>query len=80
MPTIDGLMDPIGPPLGDPSTSRKRPLWLKDTLQDAEKHTTPKGTFREGKKPNWYQEYLATMSTTTQVEPCMFEEDVKHQV
>ena len=80
MPDVKGLMDPIDPPLGDPSTSRKRPLWLKDTLEDAEKHIASRGTFRESKKLNTYQGYLAAMSTIVQFEPCTFEEAVKHQV
>ena len=63
MPDVEGPMDPIDPPPGDPSTSRKRPLWLKDTLEDAERHIAPRGTFRESKKLNKYQGYLAAMST-----------------
>ena len=40
----------------------------------------PRGTFREIKKPNRYQGYLATMSTIVQSEPGYFEEAIKHQV
>ena len=80
MSNIEGPMDPIDPPPGEPSTSRKRPLWLKDTLEDVERDVAPRGTFRESKKPNRYQGYLATMSTIVQSEPCTFEEAVKHQV
>eukprot|EP00253_Pinus_taeda_P010913 PITA_10913 len=47
MPDVEGPMDPIDPPPGDPSTSRKRPFWLKDTLKDVERHIAPRGTFRE---------------------------------
>eukprot|EP00253_Pinus_taeda_P012320 PITA_12320 len=77
---VEGLMDPIDPPPSEPSTSRKRPLWLKDTLEDAEKHIASRGTFRESKNPNRYQGYLAAMSTIVQSEPCTFEEAVKQQV
>jgi len=73
-------MDPIDPRPSEPTTSRKRPLWLKDTLENVEKHIAPRGTFRESKKPNRYQGYLATMSTIVQSEPCTFAEVVKHQV
>jgi len=45
MPDVEGPMDPIDSPPGESSTSRKRPLWLKDTLEDAERHTAPRGTF-----------------------------------
>ena len=73
-------MDPIDPLPCEPSTSRKGPLWLKDTLEDAEKHIAPRATFRESKKPNKYQGYLAAMSTIVQSEPCTFEKAVKQQV
>lgn len=63
MPDVEGSMDPIDPPPGEPSTSRKSPLWLKDTLEDVERHVAPRGTFCESKKPNRYQGYLAAMST-----------------
>ena len=39
----------------------------------------PKGTFRESKKSNTYQWYLATMSTIVQSQLGFFEEVVKHQ-
>eukprot|EP00253_Pinus_taeda_P001456 PITA_01456 len=52
MPHVEGLMDPIEPPPGEPSTSKKRPLWLKETLEDAERHVAHRGTFCESKKPN----------------------------
>ena len=41
MPDVEGSMDPIDPPPGDPSTSRKRPLWLKYTLEYVERHIYP---------------------------------------
>lgn len=63
MPDVEGLMDTIDPLLGEPSTSRKRPLWLKDTLENAARHAAPRGTFCENKKPNRDQGYLAAMST-----------------
>jgi len=43
---VEGPMDLIDPPPNEPTTSRKRPLWLKDTFEDAEKHIAPRGTFR----------------------------------
>eukprot|EP00253_Pinus_taeda_P036141 PITA_36141 len=75
-----GLMYTIDQPLNEPSTSRKRPLWSKDTLEDVEKHIAPRGTFRESKESNRYQRYLAAMSMIVQSESCTFEEVVKHQV
>ena len=75
MPDVEGPMDPIYPP---PSMKRRR-SWLQDTLEDAKGHMAPRGTFRESKKPNRYQEYLAAMSTIVQSEPGSFEEAIKHQ-
>eukprot|EP00253_Pinus_taeda_P025730 PITA_25730 len=71
-------MDPLDPPC-DPPT-RKRPLWLKDTLQDADKHVVAQGTFRESKKPCRYQAYVVAMNKMIQAEPSTFEEFVKEQV
>ena len=76
MPDVEGPMDPI-----DPSPSlRKRPSWLRDTLEDSEGHAAPRQTFQESKKPCRYQVYLAAMSTIVQSEPGCFKEAVKHQV
>ena len=43
MSGVEGLMDPIDPPPSEPFISIKIPLWLKDTLEDAEKHIAPRG-------------------------------------
>ena len=77
---IDGQMDPIDPPPGESSSSKRRPSWLRHTLEDAERHIAPRGTFRESKKSNRYQGYLVAMSTIVQFELGMLEEAVKHQV
>ena len=34
MPDVEGPMDPIDPP----PSMKKRPSWLKDTLEDVERH------------------------------------------
>ena len=80
MSDVEGPMDPIYPPPSDPSTSRKRPLWLKDTLKDVEKHIAPRGTFHESKNPNRYQGYSIVTNIIVQTKPCPFEQVVKHQV
>eukprot|EP00253_Pinus_taeda_P010402 PITA_10402 len=71
-------MDPIYSP--EPSSSRKRPSWLRGLLDDAKGHAAPRGTFCESKKPNRYQRYLTIMSTIIQNEPSSFLDAVKHQV
>jgi len=80
MPDVEEPMDPIDPPPYEPSSSRKRPSWLKGLLDDAEGHAAPRGTFRESKKPNRYQGYLTIMSKIIQNEPSSFSDAVKHQV
>ena len=80
MPDVEGPMDPLDTPPGEASSSKMRPLWLRDTLEDAERHNAPRGTFRESKKSNRYQGYLAAMNTIVQYEPGTFEEAMKHQV
>ena len=80
MPDVEGPMDPIDPPPSEPSSSKKRPLWLRVTLEDAKRHIAPRGTFRESKKLNRNQGYLVAMSTIVQSELGTFEEAVKHQV
>ena len=80
MPNVEEHMDPIDPPPQEPSSSRKRPSWLRGTLDDAEGHISPRGDFRESKKPNRYQGYLTIMSMIIQNEPSSFTNAVKHQV
>ena len=63
MPDVEGSMDPIDPPPSEPSSSKTRPSWLRDTLEDVKRHIAPRGTFRESKKSNRYQGYLVAMST-----------------
>ena len=77
MPDVD---EPMDPPPHEPSSSKRRPSWLRETLEDAKRHIAPRGTFRESKKSNRYQGYLTTMSTIIQNEPSSFEEAMKQQV
>ena len=35
----------------DMAVSRERPRWAQQTLQDAEGHKSPHGTYRESKRP-----------------------------
>ena len=62
------------------NSTKRRPSWLRDTLEDAERHIAPRGTFRESKKPNRYQGYSVAMTTIVKFEPGTFEETMKHQV
>jgi hypothetical protein len=46
-------VEPEGPVdlLRDVAMTRRRPTWLRDTLQDAVRHASPHDTFREIKRP-----------------------------
>ena len=67
-------MDLIYPSPHEPS-SKRRTSWIREALEDAERHIALRGTFRESRKPNRYQ-----LSTIIKNEPSSFEEAVKHQV
>jgi len=54
MPDIDEPMDLIDPPPHEPSSSKRRTSWLRETLEDADRHIAPRGTFHESKKSNKY--------------------------
>jgi hypothetical protein len=46
---VDPIRDYVEFPLEKPPVKRK-PTWCREILKEAEKHATPKGTFRESKK------------------------------
>jgi hypothetical protein len=52
---------PVDPPR-EVTVTEKRPTWLQNTLQEAEKHATPSGSFRESKKPRKFSSYVTLMS------------------
>ena len=43
MPDVDESMDPIDPLPHEPSSSKRRPSWLRETLEYAERHIAPRG-------------------------------------
>jgi hypothetical protein len=65
--------------LEEPPAKRK-PGWLKEMVQEAEKIVAPKGTFGESKRPHRFGGYVALMSNISDVEPSSFEEADKSQV
>lgn len=81
----DETIDPLEPTeimersLDEPHAKR-RPTWFKETLQEAEKHATPSGTFKESRRPQRYVGYVALVSKISDAEPTLFEEVVKQQV
>jgi hypothetical protein len=58
--------------LEEPPAKRK-PGWLKEIVQEAEKIVVPKGTFRESKRLHRFASYVASMSSIIDVEPSSFE-------
>jgi hypothetical protein len=76
--TVDSI-DPIHPvpPVDVPrdiAVGWKRPTWTRQTLQEAERHVSPRGTFQERKRPQRYLCYAAAMSHIIDYEPSCYEE------
>jgi hypothetical protein len=57
--------------------NQKRLAWLESTLQEAERHKAPSGTFRESKRPKRFSSYATLMTSLVNAEPSTFEEAVK---
>jgi hypothetical protein len=62
------------------TVSRNRPTWLRNTLQEAEGHATPRGSFRERKTPPKFSIYVASMSKIIDSKPSTYQEATKKQV
>jgi hypothetical protein len=61
-------------------TCQKRPTWARQTLQEAEGHAAPRGTFRESKRHHRFSSYVAVMSHIIDYEPSCYEETSSQQV
>jgi hypothetical protein len=48
-------------------------------LQEDKGHETPKGSFRESKRPHKFSSYVALMRSIIDLEPSTFEEAVEKQ-
>ena len=53
---------------------------LLATMQDAQEHESPHGTFQEIKRPQRFSSYVALMSHIIDSEPTTYEEASRHQV
>lgn len=62
------IVELIERPLDAPLVKR-RPAWLKETLQEAQKHSDPLGTFRESTRPQRYSRYVAQMTHIIDAKP-----------
>jgi hypothetical protein len=54
--------------------AKKKPGWLKEIVQEAKRIATPKGTFRERKRPHRFGGYVVPMRRISDAEPSSFEE------
>jgi hypothetical protein len=69
---MDPIMDYVEFPLEKPSVKNK-PAWCQKILKEAEKHATPKGTFRESKKPDNYSILITQLNLVIDSELSTFE-------
>jgi hypothetical protein len=76
--TVESV-DPVDPvhPIDVPreiTVGWKRPSWARRTLQEAEGHAAPHGTFRESKTPQRFSSYIAAMIHIIDSKPSSYEE------
>jgi hypothetical protein len=76
---VDPSRDTIEFPMEIPPAKRK-PTWCREILKEAKKHSAPKGTLRESKKPDKYSGLIANLNNVINSEPSTFVEASKHQV
>jgi hypothetical protein len=72
--TVIDPIDPVDPvdPLDVPrdiAVGHKSPVWARQTLQEAEGHAAPRGTFRESKKPKRFSSCVSAKSHIIDIEP-----------
>ncbi|XP_059064982.1 uncharacterized protein LOC131857013 [Cryptomeria japonica] len=72
-------LDPTDVPI-DIVVNRKIPLSARKMIQEAEGFATPKGTFRESKRPHRFSIYAALMSEIIESKPTSVEEASSLQV
>lgn len=57
---------------------KRKLAWLRETLQEGEKHGAPEGAFRESKRPNRFSSYMALMSNIINSEPSCYDQAADH--
>jgi hypothetical protein len=55
---------------------KRKPTWVKEIIEYAEKYGAPKGTMRQSKKPKPFSNYMALMCDLVEKETTCFEEAV----
>ena len=72
-------MDPVQPldrPRDAPSYKR-RPTWLREPLQEVEKHAIPPSSFKESRRPHRFLGYVALVGHIIDLEYFTYEEAVE---
>ena len=62
------------------AVTKKRPSWLRNTLQEDEGHEAPRGSFRESKRLHNFSSDVVLMSKIIDSEPSTYEKAAKKQV
>jgi hypothetical protein len=83
--TVTDPVDPVDPVAlvdvpRDIAVGQKRHAWAQQTLQEAEGHAAPRGTFRERKRPQIFLSYVSAMSHIIDIEPSCHGEAAGQQV
>jgi hypothetical protein len=75
-------VDPIAPAdvPRDIAIGHKRHAWARQTLQEVEGHASPRGTFRESKRPQRFSSYISAMSHIIDTKPSCHGEATGQQV
>ena len=58
---------------------KRKPQWVRQTLQDAEGHTAPHGALWESKRPQIFGCYVTLMSSILDSKPSTYDEVVGQQ-
>ena len=67
------MIKPQDPPTMDISRKRK-PAWVREIIQEAERYGAPKGSTRTNKRSNPYSSYVSLMCDLVDQEPTSYEE------
>ena len=73
--SYDEREEPCEGPSNEPlePLAKRKPGWLKEIVQEVERIASPKGSFREMKRPHRFGGYVALMRRISDVEPYSFE-------
>jgi len=70
---------PVDPPK-DMITYKRRPAWVREAVEDAERYRAPEGSSREKKRPKIFSSYVALLCGIIDKEPSSFEEAAENKV